>query len=150
MSLSLQLDAGYAADQLGIPGTASLAMEMLDEGTTSRDSLQISEELQGLAAQLGTDSNLDMSSVTLSVLTEHLTDALDIYAADVIRNPSFPADEFERLKSQQVARIRREKSSPTQMALRVFPRVVYGDDHAYGPGFPIWLWYRIGRPVAAP
>ena len=131
VSLSLQLDAGYAADQLGIPGTASLAMEMLDGGTTNRDSLQISEELQGLGAQLSTDSNLDMSSVTLSVLTEHLPDALDIYA-DVIRNPSFPADEFERLKSQQVARIGREKSSPTQMALRVFPRVVYGDDHAYG------------------
>ena len=131
VSLSLQLDAGYAADQLGIPGTASLAMEMLDEGTTSRDSLQISEELQGLGARLSTESNLDMSSVTLSVLTEHLQGALDVYA-DVIRNPSFPEDEFERLKSQQLARIRREKSSPAQMALRVFPRVVYGDNHAYG------------------
>ena len=131
VSLSLQLDAGYAADQLGNPGTASLAMEMLDEGTTTRDSLQISEELQGLGARLSTESNLDMSSVTLSVLTEHLQGALDVYA-DVIRNPSFPEDEFERLKSQQLARIRREQSSPAQMALRVFPRVVYGDNHAYG------------------
>lgn len=129
--LSLQLNAGYAADQLGIPGTTSLAMEMLDEGTTGRDSLQISEELQGLGAQLSTESNLDMSSVTLSVLTEHLQSALDIYA-DVIRNPSFPEDEFERLKNQQLARIRREKSNPQQTALRVLPRIIYGNDHAYG------------------
>ena len=131
VSLSLQLDAGYAADQLGIPGTASLAMEMMDEGSTSRSALQINDELQRLGARLSTDSNLDMSSVTLSVLTEHLPGALDIYA-DVIRNPSFPTDEFERLKRQQLARIQREKSSPTQIALRVFPRVVYGDTHAYG------------------
>ena len=131
VSLNLQLDAGYAADQVGIPGTASLAMEMLDEGTTSRDSLQISAELQGLGARLSTNANLDMSSVTLSVLTENLQPALDIYA-DVILNPSFPEDEFERLKSQQLARIRREKSSPTQMALRIFPLIVYGPTHAYG------------------
>ena len=131
ISLSLQLDAGYAADHLGIQGTASLAMEMLDEGTTSRDALQISEELQGLGARLGTGSNLDMSSVTLSVLTENLGAALGIYA-DVILNPAFPEDEFRRLKGQQLARIRREKSSPTQMARRVFPLVVYGADHAYG------------------
>ena len=131
ISLSLQIDAGYAADQLGSPGTASLAMEMMDEGTTSRSSLQINDELLELGARLDTDSNLDMSSVTLSVLTEHLRGALDIFA-DVVRNPSFPADEFDRLKSQQLAQIQREKSSPTQIALRVFPRMVYGDTHAYG------------------
>ena len=131
VSLNLQLDAGYAADQVGIPGAASLAMEMLDEGTTSRNSLQISDDLQGLGARLGTNANLDMSSVTLSVLTENLQPAIEIYA-DVIRNPSFPEDEFERLKSQQLARIRREKSNPTQMALRVLPLVIYGPAHAYG------------------
>jgi len=131
VSLSLQLDAGYAADHLANPGTASLAMEMLDEGTTRLDSLQISEELQGLGARLRTGSNLDMSSVTLSVLTENLQPALNIYA-DVIMNPSFPEDEFQRLKNQHLARIQREKSSPTQMALRVFPLVVYGEAHAYG------------------
>jgi zinc protease len=131
VNFSLQFDAGYAADQLGTPGTASLAMEMMDEGTTHRSALQINDELQSLGARLSTNSNLDMSSVTLSVLTEHLSSALDIYA-DVIRHPAFPTDEFERLKSQQLARIQREKSNPTQIALRVFPRVVYGDAHAYG------------------
>ena len=39
---SLLLDAGYAADQFGIPGTASLTMAMLDEGTRTRSSIAIS------------------------------------------------------------------------------------------------------------
>ena len=131
VSFNLQIDAGYAADQFGAPGTASLAMAMLDEGTTSRDALQISDELMELGARVGTGSNLDMSSVTLSTLAENLDGALELYA-DIILNPSFPETEFARLKTQQLARIQREKANPTQMALRVFPLILYGDDHAYG------------------
>jgi len=41
----LLLDAGFAADQFAQPGTASLAMSMLDEGTATRSSLQISDAL---------------------------------------------------------------------------------------------------------
>ena len=131
VSFNLQIDAGYAADQFGSPGTASLAMAMLDEGTTTRDALQISDELLELGARVGTGSNLDMSSVTLSTLGENLDGALELYA-DIILKPSFPAAEFSRLKAQQLALIQREKVSPTQMALRVFPLILYGDDHAYG------------------
>ena len=131
VSLSLEIDAGYAADQFGALGTASLAMAMLDEGTTNRDALEISEELQNLGARLATGSNLDMSRVSLSALSEHLDRSLDIYA-DVILRPSFPEEDFVRLKGQQLATIQREKATPTQMALRVFPLLVYGEDHAYG------------------
>ncbi len=131
VTLNLQVDAGYAADPQDSPGTANLALDMLDEGTPSFDSLQISEELENLGARLSTSSNLDMSSVTLSALTENFTAALDIYA-DVIKNPTFPDVEFTRLQNQQLARIRREKSNPNQTALRVFPKLVYGSGHAYG------------------
>ena len=134
VTFNLQIDAGYAADHVGTPGAASLALAMLDEGTTSRDALQISEELMGLGAQLSTGSNLDLSSVLLSTLSENLGAALDIYA-DVILNPSFPEADFDRLKDQQLARIQREKVSPPEMALRVLPLLLYGEDHAYGtPG----------------
>ena len=131
VSFNLQVDAGYAADQFGAPGTASLTMELLDEGTTSREALQISDELLDLGARVGTGSNLDMSSVTLSTLRENLDGALEVYA-DIILNPSFPEAEFARVKAQQIAQIRREKVNPRQMALRVLPLILYGDDHAYG------------------
>ena len=131
VSFNLQVDAGYAADQFGAPGTASLTMELLDEETTSREALQISDELLDLGARIGTGSNLDMSSVTLSTLSENLDGALEVYA-DIILNPSFPEAEFARIKAQQIAQIRRQKVNPRQMALRVLPLILYGDDHAYG------------------
>ncbi len=131
VNIQLLVDAGYAADQGGIPGTASLAMSMLDEGTKRRTALQVSEELALLGANLGTGSNLDQCVVTLSALKGRLDASLDIFA-DVILNPAFPEADFQRLKKQRLAQIRQEKAQPIGMALRVMPGILYGKDHAYG------------------
>jgi zinc protease len=72
-----------------------------------------------------------MSFVSLSALKTNLEASLDLYA-DVVLNPSFPQTDFERLQRQQIAGIQREKVTPIQMALRVFPGLIYGEDHAYG------------------
>ena len=131
VNLTLLVDAGYAADQFAAPGTASLALDMLDEGTTRRTALQISDTLSQLGANLGTGSQLDVSSVQLSTLKENLDPALDVFA-DVVLNPSFPQADFQRQQRQRLARIQREKVQPVQMALRVFPQLLYGANHAYG------------------
>jgi zinc protease len=134
IDFSLILDAGYAADQGGIPGTANLALSMLDEGTKTRSSLQISDEEQRLGANVGAGSNLDSSFVTLSALKSNLDASLALYA-DIILNPSFPESDFKRLQKQQLAGIQREKSQPIGMALRVFPKLLYGASHPYGLPF---------------
>ncbi|MCI0422199.1 MAG: insulinase family protein, partial [Acidobacteria bacterium] len=131
VNLSLLVDAGYAADQFATPGTAKLAMAMLDEGTKTRTSLQISEELALLGANLASGSNLDVSTVSLSALKANLDASLDIFA-DVLLNPSFPEADFKRLQKQQLDGIQAEKAQPVQMALRVFPQYLYGKNHAYG------------------
>ncbi len=131
VNFNMVFDAGYAADQFGAPGTANLAMNLMDDGTKTRTALQISEELQLLGANLGTGSNLDMSTVSLSALKSNLDASLEIFA-DVILNPSFPNEDFERLRKQTLAGIQREKVTPIQMALRVFPKLLYGSNHAYG------------------
>ncbi len=131
VNFRLMLDAGYAADQFAKLGTSSLSLSMLDEGTESRSALEISEELALLGASIGASSGLDVSSVSLSALKSELNKSLTLYA-DVILNPSFPEADFNRLKQQQLVGIQREQVTPIQMALRVFPELLYGDDHAYG------------------
>ncbi|HEX8570372.1 MAG TPA: pitrilysin family protein [Caulobacteraceae bacterium] len=130
VNLNLIADAGFAADQFAKPGTATLAMNMLDEGTRTRNALEISRQLAMLGANLSTTSGLDTSSVGLSTLKANLDPALDLFA-DVILNPAFPQADFERLKALQLAGIKREKTEPTAMGLRVLPQLIYGQGHAY-------------------
>jgi len=130
VNLRMLVNAGYAADQFGLPGTANLAMNMLDEGTSSRSALEISDELSLLGATLEYGSNLDVSTVSMSALKEKLVPSLDLFA-DVILNPTFPDEDYRRLQKQQLASIAQEKVQPVGMALRVFPKLLYGEGHAY-------------------
>ncbi len=134
VELNLVIDAGFAADQFASPGTASLALAMLDEGTANRSALEISDELLRLGATLGAGSNLDTSFVGMSALKENLDASLDLYA-DVILDPSFPEQDFARLQQLQIAGIGQEKVRPRTLALRLFPRLLYGDGHAYSLPF---------------
>ncbi len=127
----LNVDAGYAADQFASPGTASMTMALLNGGTKTRTALQISDEQALLGAQLQASSNLDLSVVRLFALRSKLDSSLDLYA-DLILNPVFPDSDFKRQQKLQTAAIQREQNTPVQMALRVFPGLMYGAGHAYG------------------
>lgn len=127
----LMLDAGFASDLSALPGTSSLALSMMMEGTQKRSSQEISEEIAILGSSLSAFSGLDNSVVTLNTLTDKLDASLDIYA-DVILNPAFPEKELQRLKQMRIAGIKREKVTPIPMALRVLPKLMFGEGHAYG------------------
>lgn len=131
VNMTFMFDAGYAADQFTHAGTASLAMNMLDEGTKTKSALQISEELDMLGAQLSTGSGLDYATVRFNSLKMNLDKSLDLLT-DVMLNPSFPEKDLERLRNERLAAIAREKNTPTQMGYRVFAKLLFGEGHAYG------------------
>lgn len=134
VNFSLLVNAGYAADPSGAPGTASFEQRMLEEGTPTRDSLKISEELEALSANFNAGANLDWLVVNLNSLKVNVDSSLDIYA-DLALHPAFPQKEFDRIKKERQAAIQREKVSPQTMALRVVPTLLYGKGHPYGVPF---------------
>ena len=134
VQFNLLVNAGYASDQFALPGTASLAMSTLLQGTKKRNALQISDEAAMLGANLSAFSDLDKSRVSLNALAENLDASLYLFA-DVILNPTFPQEDFARQQKQLLARIQQEKVSPFPMALRVLPVLMYGTGHAYGTQF---------------
>lgn len=132
VAMSMMFDAGFVTDKFGGKlGVANLAMDMLDEGTKSMNSLQINEKLQLLGANLGTYSDLDFSYVNLNTLKQSLDPSLDIMA-DVVLHPAFPETDFNRLKDEQLSDIAAEKKEPQSMIMRVMPELLYGKDHPYG------------------
>ncbi len=134
VDFALLVNAGYSSDSPAMPGLASMATNMVDEGTAKRDSLKIGEELEGLGAELNTSVNLDGDFVNLNTLKATMPQALDIYA-DVILHPAFPQGDFARRQKDRLAAIAREKNTPQAMATRVLPELLFGKGHPYS--FPL-------------
>ncbi len=134
VNFSLMVDSGYSADPSSAPGTASFSQRMLEEGTPTRDSLKIGEELESLSANFNAGANLDYSLVSLNTLKSTMDKSLAIYA-DLILHPAFPQKEFDRLQKDRLATIKREKVTPQAMALRVVPALIYGKGHPYSVPF---------------
>jgi len=131
INMTLAVDAGYAADSMETAGLASLALELLDDGTTSRDTFEISDALDAAGAQIVTGSSVDFSFVRLRALASALPESLAIYA-DVVLNPSYPQAMVDLGIKQRLARIAQEKATPSTAATRVVPVLLYGASHPYG------------------
>lgn len=131
VNVALAVDAGFASDTLEKAGTATLTLDLMDEGTKKRDAFQIANQLDSLGASLGTGSSTDMSFVRLRGTSANLKPSLEIMA-DVVLNPSFPADQFAIQKQRRLAGIAQSKATANAMAFRVLPTVIYGKEHAYG------------------
>jgi zinc protease len=131
VNVTLAVDAGTSSDSAANAGLSGLALDLMDEGTKTRSALVMEQQLDSLGARLNTGNGLDMSFVRLSATTANLKPSLAIMA-DAALNPSFPADRFDTQKKRRLAGIEQEKASPTAMAQRVMPGLIYGKGHSYG------------------
>ncbi|HXW05944.1 MAG TPA: pitrilysin family protein [Vicinamibacterales bacterium] len=131
VNFALAVDAGFAADDPEKAGAASLALDLMDDGTTTRDTFRIADQLDALGARLSTGSSLDLSFVRLQALPKNLRPSLELMA-DVVLHPAFPQDMVDLGRQRRLAQIAQEKAQPVAAALRVVPALIYGDSHAYG------------------
>ncbi len=131
VTLDLIVKSGETSTPKGKEGLGSIAASLLDEGTKTRDSLQIAGEQAEIGAALAAAGELESTTFSLTTLTRHLKRGLDLYA-DVILNPSFPEKELHRLKLQRLAQLKARADDAEQTAAAVFPRLIYGLDHPYG------------------
>jgi zinc protease len=132
--VSVGFDAGNAADPKAKLGTQALMLSLLDEGTTSRNSIQIAEEQERLGARIGAAASMDRTNVAMTALTPNLAPSLALLA-DIVRNPAFDPGEVERLRGEQLAKIAQEMTQPQGLALRALPPILYGASHPYGVPF---------------
>jgi len=112
-------------------GAALFTASLLREGTKTRSSKQIAEQADELGATVGANSGLSStdSRVVASGLTDNFDQIMELFA-DVILNPSFPADEFNKAKTRSLAQLRQQRSQPGFLANEMFAKVMYGSHPA--------------------
>jgi predicted Zn-dependent peptidase len=132
--VAVEFDAGYAADSADRLGAQAMMLDLMDEGTTTRDANQLAEEEERLGASINVGASMDRTSAELSTVTANLTPGLTLLA-DVVRNPAFAPSEVERIRASRLSGLASERTSPGAIAARALPPLIYGEGSPYGRSF---------------
>lgn len=131
VDFALVVGSGGTVDPEGKPGVANLTAAMLSEGTAGRTSLEIADQVAYLGIGLGASSNWDASTITLHTPRFQLDSALALFS-DVALRPSFPTNEFERIRKDRLTDLIQLKDRPTAIANQAYAAILYGSSHPYG------------------
>jgi zinc protease len=129
--VTVEFNAGWAADSAQALGVESLMLRAMTEGADGMDANELAQERERLGASVSATASMDRTTVNLTALTANLGPSLDLLA-DVVRRPDFEPAVIERLRAQQLAAIRSERASPAGLGMQALYETLY--DGAYGRG----------------
>jgi zinc protease len=112
-------------------GLAAFTAQMLSEGTTSKSADEFSNAQQMLGINIGASIAPETGTIGFTALKDRLAPAIGL-AADMMLNPRLPADALERIRGRTLVQLKQARDNPNAIAVNVFNKVTYGDDHPYG------------------
>lgn len=127
----LLVGSGSTTNPLDKTGVANLTAAMLREGTATRKSLEIADQIAFLGIGLNSSSSWESSTISLHTPIAQLDSGLALFA-DVVLHPSFPANEFERIRKSRLTDLIRLRDQGPAIANLAFPAIIYGSGHPYG------------------
>jgi predicted Zn-dependent peptidase len=127
ITLRITIPTGDLRNPPGLQGLADATAALIRMGTKTRSSKDIAEALAELGASINFGSGQDSGSIFLNAMTENFDASLDLLA-DILLNPTFPQDEFDKWKTRQRAQIEQNRSQPGFLALERISKVLYPDD----------------------
>lgn len=131
VDLQLIARGGASIDPVARAGRASLAAEMLDEGTLRHSALEISQLVEQLGADLDTRAGWDASLVSMHGLAPRFDAMLDLLG-ELATAPSFPEQDFRRKREERVHALAQERAEARTVAIKALARAIFGPDHPYG------------------
>src|SRR5262249_42101096 len=99
--LRLSLRFGDETSLMNRSAAASLAGQMLMRGTARHTRQQIQDEFDKLKARVFVSGGVSGASAGIETIRDNLPAALAL-VAEILREPSFPASEFDQLKQEQI------------------------------------------------
>ena len=125
VTVVLTIQSGLAVDPAEKAGLAQFVADAVQEGTTSRDSRKIREEIFAMGASLTAAAGQDTSSFTIRGLSDTMPAMLALLS-DVVRNPTFPQAEIDLLKANTAQGLQAQLASPQFVANRSFRQTLFG------------------------
>ena len=135
VTITVSMRAGSLFESAAKPGVAELTAAELDEGTQTKDYLQLARATEKIGANLRATAGAERAEVSVSGLSEN-TDELIALMADVLLHPTFPADRLTKAKFQAVARRSQEELNPQFLSGQLTRQILYGASTPYGRPAP--------------
>ena len=133
-SLSLAVRTGRIDQQANQVWLAELTGDLMNEGTTTRTSAQVAEQVAGMGGTINVGIASDVVNIGGEVLSERAPEMVRLIA-EVVRAPRLPESELERIKGDRLRNLAISRSQPQPIASEKFRELLYGD-HPYGRLFP--------------
>ena len=131
VSFAVVFGSGTTSDPQNLAGLSSFTAQMLTEGTQSKSSQQIAEAFEYIGSRLNTETRRESTVFSTETLTKHWPTALALLA-DILRFPTFPQDEFERVQREHLTDLMRAKDDPTFISEQNMSALIFGKDSGYG------------------
>ncbi|MFN2578693.1 MAG: M16 family metallopeptidase [Pyrinomonadaceae bacterium] len=129
ISFRLAFRSGDANDPEGLPGLSDMMSHLLSEGTETRTSRQIAEEIERLGAALSVGSTSDFSTVAASSLSIYADEVLELLA-DVTLRSTFPQNEVDLARENMKQLLIQQRAQPNFLASERMAKVIFGT-HPY-------------------
>jgi zinc protease len=129
ISYRLGLRTGDAHDPEDLPGLMDMMTGLLTEGTESRTSREIADEVARLGATLHAGASSDHTTVAASSLAIYGDNILEMLA-DIVLRPVFPANEVELVKQNTKESLKQQRAQPSFLASEMVANVMFGP-HPY-------------------
>ena len=123
------IKAGSAQDPPEKAGLANLVAGLLDEGTTTRSSKQLAEQIDFVGGSLGAQADEDFTTASARTLKKDIDLGFTLLA-DILQRPAFPKQEFERVRSQILGEIASDNDDPGHVAMKAFNQLIF-QNHPY-------------------
>lgn len=129
LTVAVLVKGGAVHDPEPLAGLSLMVAEMLDDGTRTKSATQIAQAIDFVGGELNFTGGKDFAAGTLRVLRKDADVGMALLA-DVLRNPTFPQKEVERVRSELLGALRAEKEQPSVIAEKAFDAAVF-DGHPY-------------------
>jgi zinc protease len=132
---NIQLRFGTPKDLVGKQNIANFTGSMLNKGTEEMTRQEIQDKIDALKARISVSGGNSSAFVRLETTKENLPAVLDL-VAEILKEPSFPENEFEKLKEQSLSSLEEQLSDPQALATNALSRIMSDypkDDVRYVP-----------------
>jgi zinc protease len=131
IDVSFRIDTGATAAPADAPGLPTFVFGLLDKGTKKHDANELAAAKDKIAMGGRFGAGEEQSSFSYRILASNLTPSLDL-AAEMLRYPTFPEDELDKIKAQVRGYLANLQHAPSRAAGSLFDRAIYGPDSAKG------------------